>query len=662
MKRSQRFSQHRLSPQRVIQRFVMLVALVSLALLSIPGGSGSAAAAIDSATVPTGAAAPSAIPAVRAATNLAIITIEGEINAVTAHSVKRRIQQAVDGGADGIVFDIDSPGGEVGAVLEICTQIKQCPIANTIGWVNPQAYSGGAFAALACREIVLAPHATMGDAAPVAGDPINFAQGLRDTERQKILAPLLTEIVDSARLRGYDEKLVQGFVTLGVELWVIRDRATGKKYFVDEAEYRTIFGEEPPRGSPHIASGAASRSGAAPGAPATGNAPATEGGETEAEEEPIAVDSTRKRSDPSEDPTAFRPATDTIHHNTITSIELGLTTASTRPLFTSADRGSYELVEYATDGKTLLTMKEADLKRYGFADAGVTIRTDEELKQYVGAQHVRRLDQSWSENFVAFMTQGFSGLVVRGLLIVIFLMAMFIEMSMPGVGLPGGIALVALAGLIVPPMLIGAAAWWAAALILGGVVMILMELFIFPGFGLPGIMGLLMLLAGLVGTFADVGQLFPGTGPGRGGDLAWALSIVLLAVFVAGVGIYFFTRYADKFPVAGKLVLANTPSAVSAEENYSMLAAMGPAPVDERLSVRLGEIGRARTSLRPSGTAEFGDKFVDVVAAYGFIDAGQTVRVTDVTEYRIAVEPVRDDEMNETTPGSEPKEGGRSDA
>jgi membrane-bound serine protease (ClpP class) len=524
------------------------------------------------------------------------------------------------------VIELDTPGGEVGAVLEICTLIKQSPVANTIAWIHPQAYSGGAIIALACREIVLSSAATMGDAAPIAVSPMAGLQQLAPTERQKILAPLLAEVVDSARMRGYDEKVVQGFLTLGVELWRIRDKQTGAQYFVDEQEYIRIFGETPARGSPRVASGAPSGTSGA----------ADAGSGNDERRGPDAEQPSRRTRPPAEGSDRFSPASPSISQQTTNQVGQSIETVSTRPAFDRLEPERYELIEYASDGNTLLTLKNSELRAFGFADPTVTINTDAELSRFVGAQNLRRLDQSWSENLVAFMTIGASGTIVRGLLIVIFLMAIFIEMSVPGVGLAGGVALVALAGLIVPPMLMGASTWWALALILGGVSLLLLEVFVTPGFGVPGVLGLIMLMGGLVGTFAGAGQLFPGTGSGGGSELTWAISVVFLALFVAGVGMYFFTRYTDRFPLAGKLVLADRAVMSDDEEDSGMLSAMGP--VASKAPVKIGEIGKTVTPLRPSGTAEFGDTFLDVVSEFGFIDAGQAVRVRSVTDYRIGVE------------------------
>lgn len=582
-----------------------------------------------------GASAPAAplapIPASRAISNLAIITIEGEINAITAHSVRRRIEQSVAGGADGIVFEIDSPGGEVGAVTDICSAIKNASV-NTIAWVHPKAYSGGAIIALACRRIVLAPGATMGDAGVIGGDPLGFSflQGLKPTERAKGLSLVIAEVVDSARRNGYDENLVQSFASLGVELWLIRDNSTGEQWFVNEAEYRAIWGDEPPRGSPGVPSAGLGK---------LNEQSKEDGSWQDLSQLPRDAGATPVEAQPGHE---FRPASPELDNWRIRdAVHQTVRQASARPAFSEADRTRFTLVEYVTDGNVLLTLKEAELKRYGLADPSTLIATDAELQRYVGATNISRLDQSWSENLVAFMTLGLSGLVVRGLLIIVFLMAMFVEMSMPGVGLPGMIALGALAGLVVPPMLIGAANWWMGAIIIGGVLLILLEIFVLPGFGVPGVIGLVMLFAGLVGSFAAPGQLFPGVGPGGAGELARAGSIVLLSLFVAGVGVYLFVKYTDRFPVVGKLVLADRQMMSDDESGSGLLAAMSPEPASAGALAR-GAVGITTTPLRPSGTAEFDDRLIDVVSEVGFIESGQRVRIVSVNEYRVGVEPVRE--------------------
>lgn len=615
-----------LRPTGWVSRVCGLVAATLLAVLG-PGGvfTPSAGGSDDpTATAPTAAAPAQAvqpIPAFRQASNLAVLTIEGEIDGVTAHSFKRRLKAAIDAGADGVAVELNTPGGEVNAVIDICKALKGCG-KHTIAWIRPDAYSGGAIIALACKEIVVAPGATMGDAAPVMPGfmGMGFFQGLHRTERAKALSPVLVEVVDSARANGYDEHLVQGFVTLGVELWKVEDTQTGKKYFLTEQEYAKLFGRDPERGNPVV--------------PSLGEAQKADPLGTVDEEadmdQPI-----ERIANPN---TAFRPASPEISNkivNELNSEVTGLSEASRRPEFRPEQAPRFRDLGYATDGQTLLTIKEQTIKDFGLAVK--TIATDQELEQFTGAKNLRRLDQSWSETMVAFMTTGMSGMAIRGILIVVFLISLFLELSMPGATIPGIVALIALAGLIVPPMLVGAAAWWALAAIAVGIALILLEVFVLPGFGIPGIAGLLLLLGGLVGTFADAGELFPGSGKG-GSDLSWALSVVLLAFFTAIVGMFLFSKYTRSFPIAGRMVLANP---VPADDGEGLLAAMAATPAVEG-PVRPGQIGRATTDLRPSGTAEFGDKLVDVVAEYGFIERGRAVRVI-ASGFRVSVEAVRDD-------------------
>jgi len=569
---------------------------------------------------------PAAIPAARQAAEVAVITIQGEIDQWTARSVERRIREAEQGGADAMVFEIDSPGGEVGAVVEISKMIKNSSIPNTVAWIHSDAYSGGAIIALACREMVVSQYATMGDALPINIGQMLFGQGMPEEERQKILSFLLAEIVDSARRNDYDEKLVQAFVALDVELWWVENTETGRRLFVDENEYYTLFGEEPPRTSPRVASGTLAGEG-------SGSRQSTSG--------PRVVD------ERGEDDSDFKPASPRlaerleraggVGESLLESISSNLETPSNRPPISGADRGDYRLIEYVTDGRTALVLKTEDLIRYGFAERTVT--DDEGLKAFFGAERLVRRDMNWSEHLARFMTS----LPVRGLLVVVFLLAMFIEMAAPGIGLPGGVAMLALVGLIAPPLLVGAASWWGLAALGVGFVLILLELFVMPGFGFPGVGGVILMFAGLVGIVAAPLGSYGGGASAQ--EMLWSTATVLMAFVTAGVGMYFVSKHYGSLPLFNKLILTDEPA--EGEEQGGLLAAMAPAAAAG--PVAQGDVGVARTPLRPAGTAEFGDELLDVVCEAGFVDAGAQVRVVSVSKYRVAVEPLRDaDFMGET--------------
>ncbi len=596
------------------------------------------------AQTPAPAAAPT-VPASRQASNVAVITIKEQIDQNTYWSVHRRIELAQRAGADAIVFELNTPGGQVPAVLGICNDIKGCPIKNTVAWVNHEAYSGGAFIALACREIVVADPASLGDAAPIHIDPTGHLIPIPETERQKLLSPIIAELVDSARRNHYDEMLVQGFASLGVELWRVQNKDTGQQLFITRSEYRTIFGEEPsdttptlvaaPPLSPTESQPASSSQKSSPAPPETVPGPRPNGGHLvpapPGEPQPL----------PPSAPDRFTPAAPGLHGVARDGRTPEQDLPSGRPVLTSADRGHWELKEHVSDGKGLFILKPDQLKSYGLA-AATTINTDEELKAFFGARHLLRLDPTWSEGLVAFLTM----MPVRGVLIVVFLLALFIEMTHPGLVLPGAISALALVALLAPPMLINLASWWDIAAIVSGILLIALEIFVLPGFGIFGILGLLLLFGGLIGTFVPPGGLFPDT-PAQKSDMLYGAVTLALAVATSGTLMYFVSRHFGSLPVLSRLVL-KSPEFDDSQPRDEMLAAMG----DLSRPVRKGMTGTALTPLRPAGRIELGGgggaggegggRIIDVVADIGYIPPGARVRVISVSDFRIAVEAIDD--------------------
>ncbi|MFM9997091.1 MAG: hypothetical protein ACKVU4_14980 [Phycisphaerales bacterium] len=618
----------------------MLLRVVSLAcLLGLTGLS----APRQDRGAPT--AAP-AVPGARQANNVAVLTIKGEITDVTARSFERRLMLAERAGADALVVEIDTPGGDLQAVLAMCNAIKGSRIKNTVAWINPSAYSGGAIVALACKRIVTSLPATMGDALVIVMDMLQRIRSMPEHERQKFMSPLIAEVVASARENGWDELLVQGIISRGVELWLVEDPETGRRMTINAAEYEMIFGEPPVRGAPRLAS--APRSGEpepapipTPDAPSPNRGPRRGGGQVApGVSEPPPTRAVRPAEEG--DPRRFTAASPNLAEFAEGFPEDQLP-ATTRPVLTSADRGKWSLVEYVSTGDGPFVFKDADLMHYGLSSA--IVRTDEELKAYLGAKNLLRLDQNWSEVFVAYLTSW----GVRVVLIVVFLIALFLEMTSPGLGIPGAVAALALVGLIAPPMLINLANWWEVAAILTGIALVALEIFVLPGFGFFGIVGVLALFGGLVGTFVPEGGAFPDASGGSN-DLLYGVATLVLSVGTAGVGIYLLSKHFGSLPLFSKLILKDVTPGDGGDE---MLAAIAP----ESGPIKLGQTGRALSSLRPAGRAEINGRVTDVVAGLGYVPAGTPIVVTEVTPFRVVVEAAA---SAPGTSGAPASGGGRS--
>jgi len=178
----------------------------------------------------------SAVPSGRQASRVAVLPITGAIDEVTLWSVERRLHSVNEGRFDAVAFELDTPGGEVGAMLDICLRIKSEAPANTVAWIKPKAYSAGTYIALTCRELVVAPGSVFGDAAPIQAAPGVGLVPLPAAERAKMESPLLDELDAAAARRGDDPRLLQSFVAVERELWLIERISDGARRFADRAD------------------------------------------------------------------------------------------------------------------------------------------------------------------------------------------------------------------------------------------------------------------------------------------------------------------------------------------------------------------------------------------------------------------------------------------
>lgn len=186
------------------------------------------------------ARAQSAIPADRKASKVAVLPVTGAIDEVTLWSLERRLKSAREAGFDAVVIELDTPGGEVGAMLDICLRIKSDAPANTVAWIRPKAYSAGTFIALSCREIIVAPGSVFGDAAPIMAMPGVGLVPLPATERAKQESPLLDELEAAATKRGDDPRLLEAFVAVDRELWLVERTADGVRRIADRGELELL--------------------------------------------------------------------------------------------------------------------------------------------------------------------------------------------------------------------------------------------------------------------------------------------------------------------------------------------------------------------------------------------------------------------------------------
>lgn len=262
----------------------------------------------------------------------------------------------------------------------------------------------------------------------------------------------------------------------------------------------------------------------------------------------------------------------------------------------------------------LLTLTTDEAVQHGVADARAdTLDAALAAVDLRGAE-VRRMPQTWAETLVRVLTHP----VLSSILLAIGMLGLIIEVQTPGVGLPGGAGLICL-GLFFWGHWLVALAGWEELLLMGtGVVLLVVEIFITPGFGVAGLLGIGAVLGALGLSVVGAGATWD-VMLRAGGRVAASL---LLAVVGAAVML----RALPRLPFGRRLVL---------EEELTAQAGYASPPESDRRWV--GKHGTTLTPLRPAGIAEFDGERVDVVSEGVFLEANQPIHVLRVDGNRIVV-------------------------
>lgn len=272
----------------------------------------------------------------------------------------------------------------------------------------------------------------------------------------------------------------------------------------------------------------------------------------------------------------------------------------------------------------LLQMSPSEAIAYGFAKAVVS--DEAELRERYSLTGVIRLVPLWSENLALWLTS----MYVRGFLLMVIALSAYVEFHTPGVGLAGLTALIALAIFVGAPYLAGLANAMEIILIVLGIALIVLELFVIPGFGVIGFAGLGLVIVGLLATFVpeEPGRPFPlffPTLPATVEAVKVAIITLVSAMTASLIGMVILSRYLPRMPVFNRLVPANpTPSEVNIDDPY-------------RGAARVHDFGTTEGPLRPAGKARFGPIIVDVVTQGEYLDSGTAIEVIERRGNRVVV-------------------------
>ena len=246
------------------------------------------------------------------------------------------------------------------------------------------------------------------------------------------------------------------------------------------------------------------------------------------------------------------------------------------------------------------------------------IETYDDLLIYLNFADAETIEvtETWSEVLVRFLTNP----MVAPLFMSLGMLGLFMEIKSPGFGVPGIFGLICLGLFFGSHLLVGLADMTEMLILFAGIMLILLEILVIPGFGVAGISGI-----GLI--FYAFFKMLIGTYPSPA-DYQFAylgLSVGIITAFIMAVIIY------KTFPKT---------------ELYQRLIPFSPQKSTEGFTISKGyeklkgERGKTITDLRPSGKVEIGGNVYQAMSHGNYIDRGQSILVDGIDESQLLVKKV----------------------
>lgn len=274
-------------------------------------------------------------------------------------------------------------------------------------------------------------------------------------------------------------------------------------------------------------------------------------------------------------------------------------------------------IEGVVDGGKLLTLTTGEAARLGYAEVVADWNGVLEAIGLEGAEVVDA-EVNWAERIVRFFTNP----VIAPFLLSLGFLGLLVEIRSSGFGLAGAAGLLSLSLFFGAHLLVGLAGAEDLIIVGVGIVLIGIEVFVVPGFGVFGVLGILAVLGGVF--MAQIGNL-----PTQS-DLARASGVLSAAIILVFVTAWFFLQSmfgSWRLKRSGVIL----PDTTDRDEGYTS--------ADIRTDME-GAEGVAITDLRPAGVGLFGDERMDVVSESEWIEEGTRIRVLSAEGYRHVVRAI----------------------
>ncbi|MDR1632810.1 MAG: nodulation protein NfeD [Dysgonamonadaceae bacterium] len=275
-------------------------------------------------------------------------------------------------------------------------------------------------------------------------------------------------------------------------------------------------------------------------------------------------------------------------------------------------------IQNVIDSGKVLTLTAQEAVKMGFCD-GIAENVDEVITQHFGYKNYKSAE--YKPTFLDKLKGFLMNPAFQAVLIMIIIAGIYFELQTPGVGFPTFAAIGAAILYFTPLYLDGLVQNWEIIVFLIGIAGVFLEIFVFPGFGISGILGIICIGAGLV--FALLNNDYFSFKEVRMPDISQALLTVLSGLILSFLIILWISTRIGERGLFRKIAL-------TADLKDS-------ASVNPKEHGLVGKTATAMTVLRPSGKIMIDNEVYDAVSNQGFIEAGKTVKIVKFENMQLYV-------------------------
>ena len=288
------------------------------------------------------------------------------------------------------------------------------------------------------------------------------------------------------------------------------------------------------------------------------------------------------------------------------------------PLIAEAMVDERVVVPNLIDSGKVLTFTADEALEWKYCD-GIAETPDEVITKYLGYNdyELKTYKPSWEDDLKGFLMNP----MLQSLLIIIIIGGIYFEMQTPGLGFPSAAAVVAAILYFAPLYIDGLAQNWEILVFILGLLLIAVEIFIIPGFGIAGISGIIFLIAGL--TLSLLNNTDFNFEEVSTKEIGEATLTVLIGL---GLGFVLMIWLSNKIGTKGMM------------RKVALHKDLEDAHSSPSLTSLIGKEGTAFTVLRPSGKVMIDNELYDGVSESGFIEKGTKVEVVRFENTQVYVE------------------------